>query len=227
LPGRRRIQAATANPLSPTSVLAGSYAMTATAPSGYQFVQCGGADTVNTPTSASATVFVPADGAGVGIFYVVPTTASSCQSLIGSNFNGTITFSPTATTATLSFNGSEWVETVPSSFGDNVFLTGVPFQVPAGGLPGGINPVSWQIHETPIAGISVSWQWAAAVYTQFSTDLNAIGVKPLHSSNLDQYPSGDQAGTPENERQYVIGGARGGGGSNFTGSYSSTSATCS
>ena len=38
--------------------------------------------------------------------------------------------------------------------------------------------------------------------------------------------NGDQAGTPENVKQYVVGGARGGGGSNFTGSYSSTR-TCS
>jgi uncharacterized repeat protein (TIGR01451 family) len=137
-----------------------------------------------------------------------------------------VTFSPSATKATLTFNGSKWVETVPASFADNVFLSGVPFLVPAGGLPGGISPVTWQGTITFFtSGVSLSWQWAAAVYSQFSTDLNALGVKPLHSTSLDQYPNGDQAGTPENFKADVIGGARGGGGANYTGSYSSTG-TC-
>jgi Concanavalin A-like lectin/glucanases superfamily len=134
-----------------------------------------------------------------------------------------ITFSPTATQATLSFSGSEWVETVPSSFGDNVFLSGAAYPVPAGGLAGAISPVSWQgalLSATP--DVSVQWQWAAAVYTQFSSNLNAIGVKPLHSNNLDQYPNGDQAATPENYKPYVTAGAAGGGGSNWTGGYSAT-----
>jgi hypothetical protein len=137
-----------------------------------------------------------------------------------------ITFSPSAAKATLSFNGSEWVETVPVSFADNVFLSGVPFLVPVGGLPGGISPVTWQGSMTLPPGVSLQWQWSAAVYSQFSTDLNALGVKPLHSTSLDAYPNGDQAGTPENFKPFVIGGARGGGGSNFTGSYSATG-TCS
>lgn len=68
----------------------------------------------------------------------------------------------------------------------------------------------------------MQWQWAAAVYTQFSTNLNSLGVKALHSADLDQYPNGDQAGTPENDKQFATGGARGGGGANATGSYSST-----
>ena len=137
--------------------------------------------------------------------------------------NAMITFSPSATKATLTFNGSEWVETVPVSFSDNSFLSGVPFPVPADGLPGGISPVTWQGTITFFtAGVSLQWQWGAAVFSPFSTNLNALGVKPLHSTNLDQYPNGDQAGTPENFKEDVIGGARGGGGANDTGSYSST-----
>jgi hypothetical protein len=63
----------------------------------------------------------------------------------------------------------------------------------------------------------VQWKWAAAVYSQFPTDLGAIGVKPI-----DGGTNSDHAGTPENVKRFVTGGARGGGGSNFTGSYSGT-----
>jgi hypothetical protein len=34
--------------------------------------------------------------------------------------------------------------------------------------------------------------------------------------------SGDHAGTPENQKSYCVGGGTGGGGSNWTGSWSST-----
>ena len=139
-----------------------------------------------------------------------------------------ITFSPSVTQATLTYNGAEYVETVPSSFTGNVFLSGIPgpaplFTVPAGGWPGGIKPVTLQISANLPPGVSLQWQWGAAVYSPFPISFwQAQFVKPLHSTSLDQFHNGDQAGTPENVKQYVVGGARGGGGSNFTGSYSST-----
>ena len=145
-----------------------------------------------------------------GVLYNIPMSAS------------TITYSSTATGGSTSFNGSEWITQSPASFGDNVFLSGAAFQVPAGGLPGGISPVTWTGDFTLSSVSSVSWQWAAAVYSQFSTNLNALGVKPLHSTNLDNYPNGDQAGTPENFKSYAVGGATGGGSGNATGSYSGT-----
>ncbi len=53
------------------------------------------------------------------------------------------------------------------------------------------------------------------------TDYNAIGVKPTHT-NACLYNDSQDAGTPENRKQFVTGGAHGGGGSNFTGSRSGT-----
>ena len=264
------------NPMNPTASVSGFPYMLATAPSGYAFVSCGGNANITDAGHAAQSVYVPAGGAGVGIFYVTK-IGSMCQLTNGSNFNGTkipggddiwfnsvfkpqgvpssggtftlsnasvtfasggtnytvpipnsqITFSPSASKATLTYGSGGWTEVVPVGFSDNVFLSGTAYAVPAAGLPGGINPVTWQGTFTTPSGAHFQWQWAAAVYTQFATDLGQAGVKPLHSSNLDAYPSGDQAGTPENERAYVIGGARGGGGSNFTGSYSSTGSGCS
>ncbi len=64
--------ASQANPLAPTQVPSGSYTMTATPPSGFELVACGGAATVETSgNTASEPVTVPAGGAGVGAFYVV------------------------------------------------------------------------------------------------------------------------------------------------------------
>lgn len=96
--------------------------------------------------------------------------------------------------------------------------------VPSGGLPGGINPVTWQgSFSTDTPGVEVNWKWAAAVYTGFSSDYNALGVKPVDDNTASIYKNSDHAGTPENFRSFVTGGARGGGGSNFTGGYSGTS----
>jgi hypothetical protein len=138
-----------------------------------------------------------------------------------------VTFDPAATTATTTFVPGvpgRWVTTVPSSgLAGNVFLDGLSFKVPPGGLPGGINPVTWSgTFSSATTGLTVQWKWAAAVYTTFSNDHNALGVKPVDDNKASAYKNSDHAGTPENFKQYVIGGARGGGGSNYTGGYSGT-----
>jgi hypothetical protein len=139
--------------------------------------------------------------------------------------DSSITFSPAVAEASSTFDGLTWSTVVPSSFSKNVFLDGLAFEVPAGGLPGGINPVTWSGTFTATApGLTVEWQWGAAAYTQFSTDGAALGVKPVDGDQSNPYPNSDHAGTPESFKQYVTGGARGGGGSNWTGSYSGTSA---
>jgi len=157
-----------------------------------------------------------------------PVTLSITQSVItftsgGQVFNlttpnATVTFDPNATSSVTSFNAltNTWVTTIPSSqAGADPFMTGLAFAVPSGGLPGGINPVSWSANFTSSdPNISGSWQWGAAVYTTFSTDYDALGV--LASDG------GGQSGTPTNFERFVTGGARGGGGSNFTGSNSAT-----
>jgi SdrD B-like domain len=135
-----------------------------------------------------------------------------------------ITLSPSATSATTTFDAvnNKWVTITPAKFAGNVFVAGLAFQAP-NGLPGGINPVTWQAQfSTDTAGVTVNWQWAAAVYTSFTANYSALGVKPVDDNQVSQYKNSDHAGTPENFRDSVTGGARGGGGSNFTGSLSAT-----
>ena len=62
-----------------------------------------------------------------------------------------------------------------SQAGADPFMTGLGLMLP-NGLPGGQNPVVMQATFSSTAPVSISWQWSTAVYTQFSTDYNALGV---------------------------------------------------
>jgi hypothetical protein len=78
--------AATANPLAATNVAAGQYSVTATPPSGYELVTCGGSSAV-APGGGTATeaATVPAGGTAVAVFYV---TALPSTAVGGSSGNG-------------------------------------------------------------------------------------------------------------------------------------------
>ena len=135
-----------------------------------------------------------------------------------------IKFDPNCRTATTTFNAATncWVTSVPVGYTGNVFLTGTCYQVPAG-FPTGLNPVTWTgCFRGDNGNCNAQWQWAAAVYTQCPSNLNQLGVKPCDSNSNTQYANSDHAGTPENYKNCVTGGARGSGGSNWTGSYSGT-----
>ena len=134
-----------------------------------------------------------------------------------------VTFDPAATVATTTFSGGMWVTRVPSSgLAGNTFLSAVAFQVPTD-IPGGLKDITWNgtiVFDTP--GTSLHWQWAAAVYSIFSSDHTLLGVKPVDDNKASIYKNSDHAGTPELFKGFVIGGATGGGGANYTGGYSGT-----
>jgi RHS repeat-associated protein len=140
--------------------------------------------------------------------------------------DATLTFSPSTTVAATVYDPAriEWITTLPTSgLAGNVFLSGFSFLIPTGGLPGGVQPVTWSgTFYTDTVGVSVNWQWAAAAYTSFAPDNRSLGVKPVDDNSASQYKNSDHAGTPESYKSFVTGGAMGGGGSNFTGSYSGT-----
>ena len=147
--------------------------------------------------------------------------------------NAQITFSPSATCSSTTFNAmtNTWMTTVPVKGDDEIFLSGLAVHVPFSGMPGG-NDVSWTgtFSTNGASGVSIDWKWGAAVYSTFTTDYNALAVKSGHHTACGQN-NGDHAGTPEginnnNQpwKQFVRGGARGGGGSNWTGSWSGTQA---
>lgn len=133
-----------------------------------------------------------------------------------------VVFSPSAATTTTFYDAASqtWVTTVSSgNMNKQVFLSGLAFPAPAAGLPGNIRPVTMSGRfSSSKAGVTLQWEWAAAVYTSFSGDYNALGVKPVSASTENPYNNQDTAGTPENFKAFVTDGARGRGGTNYTGS---------
>jgi len=95
-------------------------------------------------------------------------------------------------------------------------------------LPGSISNVTWTATiSIDKAGIRPTWKWAAAVYTSLGAH-SALNIKPKDGKDQNPYPNNDNAGTPENYKSFVVSGAKGSGGTNYTGSYSSASTvTCS
>jgi hypothetical protein len=97
-------------------------------------------------------------------------------------------------------------------------------------LPGGIQNVNWSgTFSTNTPGVQINWQWAAAVYNNFTTNYNALNVKPsdddhvtvvpVSPESFTAYSKPDHAGTPEAfiGPGILAAGATGGGGSNWTG----------
>lgn len=128
-----------------------------------------------------------------------------------------VAFQTPGTTPSTTYT-SQWSTTAPSNQSGNIFLSGVSFAIPNGGLPGGIKDVTVTENFLTDSGtpVTLNWQWAAALYNaSMGTNYNTFGVSPVDSSF--------KAGTPVNQLADFLGGAgTGGGGSNYTGSLSAT-----
>jgi hypothetical protein len=134
--------------------------------------------------------------------------------------NGVIVLTPGATSAAASFDpgDNDWDVSAPTGGTGDVFMGGVSMPVP-GGLPGGIKNVTWSADFwTDAANVTINWKWSAAAYKPgFGTDYNALNVKPVDNNALSAYHNGDQSGTPEAYKTFLVAGATGGGGTNYTG----------
>ena len=135
-----------------------------------------------------------------GVPYIVTLPNSSLQLTNGLS-------SPTG-----GFVNGEWKTSTPKT-GSHFFVSGMMWKVPSGGLPGGITPVSMSMefytsNTGPIT--KINWQWGAAVYTQAPSDPNDLGSGVIVES------------VPTNFKSFLLAGARGGGGSNYSGGWSAT-----
>ena len=84
--------------------------------------------------------------------------------------NSVVTFnSSTSLGTTFSSSSNRWSTSVPkTSLTGNTFVTGVAFRAPTN-LPAGIENVTWSASfSTDTPGISLQWQWGAAVYTSLN-----------------------------------------------------------
>ena len=164
----------------------------------------------------------------------VPTTTSSTVQFIGVSFvlngisypmpNGVVNFDPNAPlTSTTTFSGipgtssALWTTTInPNFISDENFFVGAAIPVDPTIAGGGQATIRFTT-QTDDAGLSFSWQWSAAVYTYWPSDWNQAMIQAYHGNGL-------HADTPNNTQvqKSLIQGPRGGGGSNFTGSWSAT-----
>ncbi|MBI3722831.1 VCBS repeat-containing protein [bacterium] len=175
-------------------------------------------------SAAMTTSGIPATGAKV---YFSASTVSFMANDITYHLrvpSSVVTYSSSATKASTVFDGETrtWQITAPTSgLSGNVLLSGLAYQVPVD-LPRGINPIAWTgTFGSDMPGLSVKWHWGAAVYTYFTSNLAALGLKTVDDPYADsQYSSSDPAGTPEKYASFVTGGATGGGGANYTGEQS-------
>jgi hypothetical protein len=142
--------------------------------------------------------------------------------------NGTVVFDPAASlTSTTTFTGTPgtssalWTTTInPDNISDENFFVGAAIPVDLRITGGGQATIRFTT-QTDDTRLSFSWQWSAAAYTYWPSDWNMALIQPYHGNG----PTGSQhADTPDNTtiQKSLIQGPRGGGGSNFTGSWSAT-----
>jgi SdrD B-like domain len=164
----------------------------------------------------------------------VPTATSSTVQFTGVSFvlkgisypmpDGVVNFDPNAPfTSTTTFSGTpgtssaRWTTTInPNFVSDENFFVGAAIPVDPAIAGGGQATIRFAT-QTDDTGLSFSWQWSAAVYTYWPSDWNQAMIQPYHGN-------GQHADTPANKQvqRSLIQGPRGGGGSNFTGSWSAT-----
>jgi hypothetical protein len=135
--------------------------------------------------------------------------------------DGELVFDPSApatpSTAFFPFNGpyGQWVTTLnPNNLSDEIFFDGNGVPVDSNISGGGSATFNYSTLSSD-NNLAFSWQWSAAVYTNWPGNSAAMILAYHHSLH---------AGTPLNTtvQKSLIQGPRGGGGSNFTGSWSGT-----
>jgi hypothetical protein len=135
--------------------------------------------------------------------------------------DGFLIFDPSApATPTTSFDSTylpngRWVTTLnPNDLFDEIFFDGQAVPVDSNISGGGSATIGYTTESTD-NDLAFSWQWSAAAYTYWPGN-NQAEILPYHQSL--------HAGTPLNPavQQSLIQGPRGGGGSNYTGSWSGT-----
>ncbi|MEP7377851.1 MAG: DUF4082 domain-containing protein [Chitinophagaceae bacterium] len=152
-------------------------------------------------------------------------TASGVQYILNVP-DARIRLDATVLSATTQFINNVWETAVPRSFTNYIFMNGLSYTVPVN-FPGSITNVVWtasvSINKT---GVSLARRWSAAVYTSFAANAG-VNVKPITSALQNPYLNADAAGTPENFKSFVVSGAKGNGGTNYTGTFTTTqTSTC-
>ncbi len=163
-------------------------------------------DAKNVPTNTITTVDF------TGVILVVNATSYMLP-------DGQVVFNPATSTPTTVVNADgSWTTTVNPTFNNDIFFVGQAIPVDSnlenGGHGNTGSTLSFSTNSSD-STLQFQWQWGAAVYTSWPGNA-AADIEPVHAAQ--------QAGAPLNTavEADLIQGPRGGGGSNFTGSWSGT-----
>jgi hypothetical protein len=157
--------------------------------------------------------------------------------------NAVIKFTSSISCASTSFDAASntWTTMMPLSAAanaDEIFAAGLAYQLPMN-FPPNVTNVTWSATVFSSApNLQVTWQYGASNWltshngTSFpmlaggGPDYNGMMIKPAHNAPVcnTSFQGGDHAGAPEfaGRENVLTGGGSGGGGSNWTGSFSST-----
>jgi hypothetical protein len=145
------------------------------------------------------------------------------QNINSTRFNllpvkGRLVITNAVTQATTTFNGTEWYTVAPPDPNGVYFISGMIYKTTSP-IAGNLNPIKWKGIWTASSTCvtSVEWNWSAAVYSSFALIPSYVEIKPIDAATGSLYNNTDAAGTPENYRAFLIAGARGLGGTNYTG----------
>jgi hypothetical protein len=135
--------------------------------------------------------------------------------------NGQVVFNPAVSTPTTVVNADDsWTTTVNPTFNDDIFFDGhaipVDSNIENGGHGNSGSTLSFSTNSSDSTlQFLFQWQWGAAVYTTWPGNAAA---------NIETVDAAQQAGAPLSPavEADLIQGPRGGGGSNFTGTWSGT-----
>jgi len=141
---------------------------------------------------------------GTGLTPSLMSTSSTCLTLVSGASNPSI--------------GNPWSITIDPNNVQGVLIGFATYKCGTT-CPTNLDP-TWTITETLIQGYadlsSANWQWSAAAYQVDTVDTSNIKI---YASNCDGYPT--------TQTQCHVAGGRGGGGSNYCGSWSGTKSLCS
>ena len=208
----------------------GTTALACTIPAASEIISPTSWNKFNVPFGAAPVAWVHAQFKPTGVPTATPSTVQFTDVsfvLSGIKYpmtDGVVNFDPNApSTSTTTFSGTpgttsaRWTTTINPNFisDENLFVGAA---IPVGpAIAGGGQATIRFTTQTDDAGLSFSWQWSAAVYTFWPSDWNQAMIQAYHGNGL-------HADTPTNSQvqKSLIQGPRGGGGSNFTGSWSAT-----
>lgn len=108
-----------------------------------------------------------------------------------------------------------WIEETPNRHKGEIFADGVPMHLKYF-VPGGTKNVTWSARFYARHIEKFSWQWGAAVYTDFSNGPMKLRVKPTRYFDKNA----DPAGTPLAFISDLVPGGTGSGGKDYTGGLS-------